>query len=435
MTDVSRVESRERFVVEGLGGRRALKGEIPVRGAKNAVLKSMAASLLFDGPVTLTNVPRIEDVARVGELLQALGAEVALDGDRCTIDTAGVGCGDLDDTLARTLRASIVFAGPLLARFGRTSFPHPGGDVIGPRPINLFIDGFRQMGCTVAEGGGRYVIEAPRGLKAADIFFMFVSVTGTETLMMVAIGAEGTTTLRNAAMEPEIVALAEHLNLCGAKISGAGTPTITIEGLGPGARLRAAGPWRTVPDRIEAGTFLLLGALAAEELTITGCVPAHFEILTNLLRQSGVDVRVAENTVVVRGSDSAQALNIRTHEYPGFATDLQPPMLVYLTQAAGESTIFETIWGGRLNYTQDLVRMGADITLWNPQQVSIKGPMPLMGRTLESPDIRAGLAFLMAAAVARGESQIERVYHIDRGYERIEERLRAVGLDIKREKV
>jgi UDP-N-acetylglucosamine 1-carboxyvinyltransferase len=369
----------------------------------------------------------------MGELLQALGATVSRKGERCGIDASGVAGSELDDHLARTLRASIVLAGPLLARFGSASFPHPGGDVIGPRPINLFIDGFRKMGCEVVRDGDRYRIEARDGLKGADIFFMHVSVTGTETLMMAAVGAEGTTVLRNAAMEPEIVALAEYLTSCGAKIRGVGTPTITIEGLGRGNYLKAAGEWRTIPDRIEAGSFLLLGALAAKELANTDCEPKHFEMLTALLRESGIDIMVGTDRVVVRGGSGFERLHIRTHEYPGFATDLQPPMLVYLTQAKGESTVFETIWGGRLNYIQDLVRMGADITLWNPQQVSIKGPTPLKARTLESPDIRAGLAFLMAAAIAEGRSEIEHVYHIDRGYERIEERLSAVGLDIKRE--
>ena len=338
---------------------------------------------------------------------------------------------DLDDAIARTIRASIVFAGPLLGRFGTVSFPHPGGDVIGPRPINLFIDGFKKMGCQVSLEGERYVVSTKNGLQGADFFFLFVSVTGTETLMMAATLAKGKTTLKNAAMEPEIVALAEFLNACGANIRGAGTPTIEIEG---GSLLRADGKeLRTVPDRIEAGTFMLLGSLAAKELEITGCEPAHCEMLVQLLRESGILIRTEEARIIVRSGGEALPLNIRTHEYPGFATDLQPPMVVYLTQAKGESTMFETIWGGRLNYTQDLSKMGANITLWNPQQISIKGKTPLIGHDLESPDIRAGLAFLLAAAIAEGRSTIDNVYHIDRGYEHIEERLQKLGLDIKRE--
>jgi UDP-N-acetylglucosamine 1-carboxyvinyltransferase len=424
----------DRFLIEGLGGERRLSGEIAVKGAKNMVLKSLAATLLFEDAVTLTNVPQIEDVERVCELLRALGADVAQkSSDTYVVSTAGVLAGDLDDKAARRIRASIVLAGPLLARFGSASFPHPGGDVIGPRPINLFLDGFRKMGCEVELEGDRYRVHAPQGLRPAEIFFMFVSVTATETLMMAATGAEGKTVLKNAAMEPEIVELAEYLNASGASITGAGTPTIEIEGTG---MLKSkGGPWRTAPDRIEAGTFMLLGALLSRELMITGCNPAHVEMLVELLRDSGVGIETEGSRILVRGDGTPRALNIRTHEYPGFATDLQPPMVVYLTQAEGESTVFETIWSGRLNYTQDLVRMGADITLWNPQQIMVRGPRGLRGRELESPDIRAGLAFLMAGAIADGTSTLDHVYHIDRGYERIEERLQKIGLNILRETV
>lgn len=423
----------DQFFIKGLSGRRKLSGKIRVTGAKNAVLKSFAASLLFNDAVVVSNVPDIEDVSRVKELLEDLGATVAEKAPGTyAITTSGVSKSDLDDAVARRLRASIVFAGPLLARFGRVSFPHPGGDIIGPRPINFFLEGFEKMGGKVSFENDRYTVTAERGLRGAEIFFMFITVTGTETLMLAATLAKGTTVLKNAAMEPEIVALADFLNACGARITGAGTPTITIEG---GGMLHADGKeLRTIPDRIEAGSFLLLGALCAEDLEITDCNPEHIEILIRLLRESGMSVTAGENSVSIRSSTTPQfkALRVRTHEYPGFATDLQPPMTVYLTQAEGESTVFETIWRGRLNYTQDLVSMGANITLANPQQITIKGPTPLTGRTLESPDIRAGLAFLLAASVAKGDSVINNVYHIDRGYERIEERLSKIGLPIER---
>ncbi len=427
--------STERFIVEGLGGERRLRGTIAVGGAKNAILKTMPAALLFEDTLTLTNMPEIEDVARVAELLVAMGAEVVRGDHTVSINTKGVHNSDLDEVIAKSLRASIVFAGPTLARFGRVSFPHPGGDIIGPRPIDLFLDGFKKMGCEVALAESRYTVTASCGkLKAADIFFRFVSVTGTETLMLAALLAEGTTILRNAAMEPEIVALAEMLNACGANISGVGTPTITIVG---GDMLHADGrSFATVPDRIEAGSFVILAALAGEEVTISNCEPLHIEMLIELLQESGVALAAGKDFVIVYGKKSAPAfkpLSVRTHEYPGFATDLQPPMVLYLSQCEGESTLFETIYGGRLNYVHDLVRMGADITLWNPQQVTIKGKTPLVSRTLESPDIRAGLAFLFAAAIAKGTSTIEHVYHIDRGYERIEERLQKIGLNIRRE--
>ncbi|HEY6020461.1 MAG TPA: UDP-N-acetylglucosamine 1-carboxyvinyltransferase [Candidatus Paceibacterota bacterium] len=422
----------EHFIIEGLAGERALSGSIPVRGAKNAVLKSMAATVLFDDTVTITNVPGIEDVGILGDMLADLGAHVEKTDDTYTIDTAGISKTEFDFVLAKKLRASIVLSGPLLARFGRVAFPHPGGDIIGPRPINFFLEGFQKMGAEITKHDDHYVVTSNGKLTGAEIFFTFVSVTATESLMMAATLAEGTTVLRNAAMEPEIVALAEHLVSCGANISGAGSPNITITG---GGMLKSSGKvWRTIPDRIEAGSFLLLGALAAHELEITDCDPTHLEMLIALLRESGVVIDTTPTSIKLRRADAAQfhALTVRTHEYPGFATDLQPPMVVYLTQAHGTSSVFETIWGGRLLYTKDLVRMGAKIDLLNPQQVKIEGPTPFVATELESPDIRAGLAFLMSAAIAKGTSTVGNIYHIDRGYERIEGRLQKLGLNIKR---
>lgn len=426
--------TEQRFVIEGLAGHKKLRGEIPVRGAKNAVVVAFAASVLFEDDVKLSNVPDIEDVHRMGELLEALGAKVTPTGDRAyTISPSSIQKSDLDDTIARRLRASIVMSGPLLARFGKASFPHPGGDIIGARPINFFLDGFKRMGGQVSLEGDRYTVSAPQGLVGTEIFFIFISVTATETLMMAAVGAKGKTVLKNAAMEPEIVELANYLNACGARIKGAGTHTIEIEGTG---MLKAQGKgWETVPDRIETGTFLLLGALLAEELTIVDCEPEHVEMLVALLRESGTAIETGDKTIKVRGNGLPSALQVRTHEYPGFATDMQPPMVVYLTQAQGESSMFEAIWTGRLQYIKELVHMGANIEFLNNQQLIIKGPAPLTGAELDSPDIRAGLAFLMAGALASGTSIIKNIYHIDRGYERIEERLQKIGLAIKRENI
>jgi UDP-N-acetylglucosamine 1-carboxyvinyltransferase len=422
---------RESFHITGLAGAKTLEGSIPVYGAKNAVLKTFAASFLFDGPVTIGNVPEIEDVHRMVEIIEDLGGTVSKKEDQYTIDTSNVTHGDVDDEIARRLRVSIVCSGPLLARFKKVTFPHPGGDLIGPRPINLFLDGFKRMGAEVTTDGDRYTLSAPNGLKGAEIFFLFITVTGTETLMLAATLAEGKTVLKNAAMEPEIVALAEFLNSCGAKISGAGTPTITIEG---GNLLRANGTvCETIPDRIETGSFMILAALAGKDITITDCNPSHTEMIMRLMQDSGVEIETTESTIRIRSNGASYTpLQIRTHEYPGFATDLQSPMVVYLTQAEGESTVFETIFGGRLNYTQDLIAMGANITLWNPHQISVKGRTPLVGRELESPDIRAGLAFLIAAAIAEGNSIVHNIYHIDRGYAGVEKRLQKLGLSIER---
>lgn len=422
----------ERFVVEGLGGKKTLSGEIRVGGAKNAILKGLAATILFEGDVLLTNVPQIEDVASECAILEDLGAKVIRNDEHAyVVNTDSVSKFELPDELARKIRASIVFAGPILARFGKVTFPHPGGDVIGPRPINLFLDGFTKLGATVILENDSYTVTAEK-LKGAEIHFEPISVTATETLMMAATLAEGTTVLHNAAREPEISDLASYLNQCGANITGAGTDTMTIVG---GGMLHANGvSYDTPPDRIEAGTFVLLGALAGERIRITNCIPEHIQALTDMLKGSGVQLDIGKDYIEVTGCAEPKAMDVRTTEYPGFATDLQPPLAVYLTQANGMSLLTETIWKGRLAYTSDLVRMGAHIELLDSQHAHIEGPTPLQAAELKSPDIRAGLAFLIAATIAEGTSTIDNVYHIDRGYEHIEERLSKLGLNIRRER-
>ena len=421
----------ESFIIKGLAGERALAGDIAVGGAKNEALKLMAAGVLCETSLALTNVPAIEDVERMGEIIEKLGGTVSFDGDSCTINTTGMRGSDMDRDASRKLRSSVVLTGPLLARFGSVTFPHPGGDVIGKRPIDFFTEGFEKMGATVSVEADHYRIMAPNGLAGADIFFRWVSVTATETLMMAAVLAKGTTILRNVAMEPEGVDLAAFLVSAGASISGIGTPTLVING---GEMLRPQKPHRVIPDRIETGSFLILGALAATKLRITNCEPEHVRMLIELLSHSGVRISATGDTLIVENgpADGREAMELKTHEYPGFPTDLQAPIVVYLTQARGESRVFETIFEGRLSYTENLVRMGANITLWNPHQASVYGPTPLHGATLESPDIRAGLAFLIAALIAKGESKLENVYHIDRGYARIEERLAKLGAHIQR---
>jgi len=427
---------KESFFVRGLAGEKKLEGRISVGGAKNAILKVLAATTLFDDRVTLQDVPDIEDVHRMCELLENLGASVAKQENRTYAISAG---GNITTTFDRhissRLRASIVLVGPILARCGKVEFPHPGGCVIGARPIDYFLEGFEKLGATVEHKDEHYHIEAKGGrLRGADIFFPTPSHTVTETMMMAATLAEGRTTLKNCAMEPEIADLASFLNLCGAKIRGAGTSTIVIEG---GKPLRAKGQvYRPIPDRIETGSFLILGALSARELVIENCNPVHIEILIELLRKSGVAIETEADKIILHNNtkpnSAFRSLNIKTHEYPGFATDLQAPMVVYLTQVMGEGVVFETIFEGRLHYTNDVVRMGADITTWDAHRVQVKGPTPLIGRALGSPDLRAGLAFIIAASVAKGNSLIDNVYYIDRGYERIEERLSGIGLDITR---
>lgn len=418
----------------GLGGERSLAGVIPVRGAKNAGLKALAATLLFDGPVRIENAPSIEDMKRMAELITAAGGRVEEEGSVLTVVPDAVSVSALLEDVAKRLRASIVLTGPMLARLGEVSFPFPGGCVLGERPIDLFLSGFRAMGADVTEDGEHFTVRTKEGLRGAELFFPVVSVTATETLMMAATLATGTTVLRNAAMEPEIVALAEFLNRSGARITGVGTPTITVIG-SAGKKLTAQGAFVTPPDRIEAGSFLILGALLAKKLRITDCDPTHLSVLIELLRRSGVSITEGADFLEVEAHEppsAFHAVNVRTHEYPGFPTDLQAPMTVYLTQVTGESYVLETIFDARFGYVDDLVRMGAAITTMNPHRVLIRGPRELTGKELEGPDLRAGLAYLLAASVAHGTSTVNNAYTIDRGYERIEERLRAIGLPIER---
>jgi UDP-N-acetylglucosamine 1-carboxyvinyltransferase len=407
---------RERFIVEGLAGQRKLQGEILVKGAKNAVLKIYPATVLFEDQVEIENVPEIEDVRRMRELLEALKTKPTI----------------LRKDIAERFRASIVLSGPVLARYGVVEFPFPGGCVLGERSIDLFLNGFTAMGAEVEEDDGYFKISVRGGkLTGARITFPLVSVTGTETLMMAAVLAEGETVLENAAMEPEVAYLAKYLNECGAQIEGAGTPVMRILG---GGLLRSGGrPFVVPPDRIEAGSFAILAALAGDDITITQCNPSWLRVPLALLQQSGVHIETTENTIRIRGGGKPYTMvSVRTHEYPGFPTDLQAPMSVFMSQCEGEGSILETIFDGRFRYVDDLVVMGADMTVMNPHRLFMRGPKKLTSKNLESPDLRGGLAYLLAATVAEGTSSIDNAYLIDRGYEHIEDRLSKLGLNIKR---
>lgn len=407
----------EKFIIEGLNGEKKLRGEIRVAGAKNAILKGLPATVLFEDEVKFTNVPEIEDVGRMRELLDALKVNPTV----------------LKKDVAERFRASIVLTGPVLARYGAVEFPFPGGCVLGERSIDLFLNGFKAMGAAVEEQDSYFKIKTPGGkLKGAEIVFPLISVTGTETLMMAAVLAEGTTVLHNAAMEPEVGDLAFFLNECGAKIEGAGTSTITIHG---GGLLHAGSiKYETPSDRIETGSFAILAALAGEDITITHCKPEWVEVPLALLRQAGVQMEVGSDFIRIKKSEKPyKMVSVRTHEYPGFATDLQAPMAVFLSQCEGEGNILETIFDGRFRYIDDLVLMGADMSVMNPHRVLVRGPKKLTRKNLTSPDLRGGLAYILAATVAEGTSTIDNAYLIDRGYEHIEERLSKLGLNIRRE--
>lgn len=419
-------EEKQKFVVHG--GKK-LSGEIEVMGAKNAVLKAFAASLLFQEPIVIKNSPLIEDVFRMIELLEKMGAVVSREGER-NFKVSGnlVNSQILDAGISKSMRASVVLTGPILARFKKAVFPHPGGCVIGERPIDVFLQGFEKLGAKIRIEGDNYILEAEK-LKGEEIIFKKVSVTATETLMMAAVLTEGKTVLYNAAREPEIPALADFLNLSGARIKGAGTHKIEITGV---KKLKFKKPYVVIPDRIETGSFAILGALLGKEIKIKNCKPNHLLVFLEYIKSVGADILKGKDYIKISAAKKLTSIDVKTKEYPGFPTDLQAPFTTLLTQAEGKSIVSETVFEGRLNYIEDLNRMGANIIQCDPQRIIIEGPRRLRGREMESPDIRAGLGFLLAALCAKGESVIHGIYKIDRGYEKIEERLQKLGADIKR---
>ena len=409
-------------------GGKSLAGTIAVKGAKNAALKIIPASLLSTEPLTITNLPAIEDIDRSLELISALGVKVDRTADTCHLDTANITTIELDHGLANKLRASIMFVAPLLARFNEARFPHPGGCVIGAgtRPIDIFLEGFQALGAELIMEEHFYHLRA-KHLIGTEYFFPIVSVTGTESLLMAAVLAKGKTVLKNAAMEPEIVALANHLNNVVAKITGAGSPVIVIEGVDK----ISGGEITIMPDRIEAGTFAILAAAAKTKIVITNCRPDHLESLLSIFRHIGVPFETTSDTLTIKPAKQILPYNIKTHEYPGFPTDLQSPYTVLMTQAKGSSIIHETIYDRRLLFTDMLTQMGANIIMCDPHRVVVNGPTQLRGRKLTSPDLRAGISMIIAGLIAEGITEIDNIYQIDRGYEQIASRLRSLGADIK----
>jgi UDP-N-acetylglucosamine 1-carboxyvinyltransferase len=413
----------EKYVIEG--GHK-LHGEIPVYGAKNEALKVIAASVLLDGQCIIKNVPEIEDINRLAELLEDLGANVERDEHKITIDPRSINKTKPTEDLVHKLRSSVMLAGPLLARFGEVTMAHPGGCVIGQRPIDMFLAGFEAMGAKIKENDHEYTLRAKK-LHGAKIVMPWVMVTATESLMMTACLAEGTTTIVNAAMEPEIPALAEFLNSCGAKISGAGTPIITIEGV----EKLSGGECSLIPDRIETGTFVIMGLITNSEITVTGCEPKHLETVLEILRKAGANLEIGDNWIKTKKSE-LKAVGLRTHEYPGFPTDLQAPFTILMTQAEGVALIHETIYEGRLFYTDKLNAMGAKIIMCDPHRVIVNGPTELFARRLESPDLRAGMGLVLAGLAATGKTVIDNIYQIERGYENPIARLQSLGAKIEK---
>jgi UDP-N-acetylglucosamine 1-carboxyvinyltransferase len=414
-----------------ISGGRALNGSIAISGAKNSALPCMAAAILTGETVTLHNLPYARDIITQRRLLEDLGATVLTPELRThKINAAHIELFEAPYDLVKTMRASVLALGPLLARFGKAKVSLPGGCAIGTRPIDLHLKGFEQLGAEVRLEGGNVVARAPQDgrLIGATIGFDKITVTGTENLMMAATLARGKTVIHNAACEPEISDLCELLNRMGARIRGGGTPTIEIEGV----EMLGGAQHTIIPDRIETGTFIVAAAITDGELIIKDCQPEHLAAVINQLREVGVDIEeLNQSTLRVKRGGRLRARNMTTEPHPKFPTDMQAQYMALMTQAEGESVITETVFENRYMHASELQRMGAHIQL-NGRIAKVMGPTQLTGAPVLASDLRASASLVLAGLVAHGETTIERVYHIDRGYERIETKLRAVGANIQR---
>ena len=415
----------DKFVIEG---GHSLRGVIPVSGAKNAALPVLAATLLTADEVVLERIPKVRDIRTMAKLLESVGAKVEPNNGGYGVRVAQITSPEAPYELVKTMRASSLVLGPLVARCGEARVSMPGGCAIGARPINLHLAGLEKLGVKISQEHGYVRAHAPKGLTGAVIHFDRVTVTGTEDLLMAAVLAKGETVIENAAREPEVSDLADLLTKMGALIEGAGTSTIRVEGV---AELHGA-THAIIPDRIEAGTFLIAGALAGDPLTIDGVNIEHIAALIDKMRQAGVELSFpSQNRIEVRASGKLRAVDLATKEYPGFATDMQAQFLAMMTQAEGESEITETIFENRFMHVSELLRMGADIAL-EGHRATVRGKTELSGARVMASDLRASACLVIAALAAQGETVIDRVYHIDRGYERIEEKLSSVGAKIRR---
>jgi UDP-N-acetylglucosamine 1-carboxyvinyltransferase len=417
----------DKFVVRGGN---PLLGTIKVSGAKNSALPCMAAAILTEDEVVLENIPQVRDIETERKLLVSMGAEVELGYGRAQHRTR-IKCAILSDPVAKyeivkTMRASSLVLGPLIARTGIARVAMPGGCAIGGRPIDLHIKGLEAMGATITHDHGYLEAKTDR-LKGAHIVFDKITVTGTEDLLMAATLADGETLFENCAREPEVVDLAALLTAMGAKIKGAGTATIRVQGV---AKLHGA-RYRINPDRIEAGTFLLAGAITGGDLNVDCCNPAHLGALIAKLEECGVRIELGKENVRVRSGGSLKAADISTEEYPGFPTDMQAQFMAFATQAEGTTTVTENIFENRFMHVQELNRMGANITVQG-RTATVRGPSKLESAAVMCSDLRASASLVLAALVADGETILDRVYHLDRGYENFEEKLRGVGAQIRR---
>jgi len=414
----------DKFVIRGGA---PLRGEVSTNGAKNSALPALAACLLTEEPVTLHRIPKVRDIATMVQLLHAIGVRIDKKGGPLRIEARAITKPEAPYELVKTMRASSLVLGPLVARTGRARVSLPGGCAIGARPINYHLAGLERLGARIRQEAGYVEAEAPDGLHGAAFTFDRVSVTGTEDLIMAAVLARGETLLENCAREPEVSDVADLLNKMGASVAGAGSSQIRIRGV---ERLHGA-EHSIIPDRIEAGTFLIAGAITGGDLVVTHCEPGHQTALISKLREAGAEVTDAGPGALRVRSDGLKSVDIVTEEYPGFATDLQAQFMALMTRAQGISLITETIFENRFMHAPELMRMGANIRLEGGRAI-VAGPSELSGAAVLASDLRASASLVLGALVAKGETTIDRVYHIDRGYERIEEKLARAGADIRR---
>jgi UDP-N-acetylglucosamine 1-carboxyvinyltransferase len=413
----------DKFVIRGP---LRLQGEVEISGAKNAALPCLAAALLTAEPVRLANVPRVRDVRTMARVLQHIGARVSEEPSATSIETREIRSADAPYELVKTMRASVLVLGPLLARAGSVRVSLPGGCAIGVRPINLHLAAFRKMGAEVSLEHGYVEAKAAR-LRGAEIVFDTVTVTGTENVLLAATLARGTTRIANAAREPEVVDLALLLRAMGARVTGEGTETIVVEGV----EALSGAAHEIVPDRIEAGTYALAAALTRGDVTVRRCRPEHLTALTTRLAATGTEVSTGPDFLRARASGRLQAHDVATSPHPGFPTDLQAQWMALATSLDGVSTVTETVFENRFQHVAEMVRMGARIRLEGRWAI-VEGPSRLTGANVMASDLRASAALALAGLAAEGETVIERVYHLDRGYDRMEEKLNALGGDVRR---
>lgn len=406
-------------------GNQELSGTVRIAGAKNSAVALIPAAILSDEKVTICNIPEITDTDALCEILEFLGVKVNRASESLVLDPTYLKNKELPETLSRKLRASYYFMGALLGKYRKVEMCFPGGCSIGARPINLHLKGFEALGATVKQTGDRYLVEADE-LKGANIYLDFASVGATINIMLAAVKAKGKTIIDNAAKEPEIVNVATFLNNMGAKITGAGTSTIKIQGVD-----KLHGCFHEViPDRIEAGTYLIIGALCGKYLKIDNIIPEHLESLISKLVEMGVELDVQQDYILVNKTEDLKGVSIKTQTYPGFPTDLQQPFMTLLTQCYGKSTVEETIYENRFMQVPFLEKMGANITV-KDRKATIEGPTELQGSVVEATDLRAGASLVAAALAAKGTTTIKNVEHILRGYEEIVEKLTNIGAKIE----